>query len=142
VHRVIKALLHGKRYHLATGASQTPRRAAGAKPRSRARPSEEWERPARIAAPTSAAPTKPRATSRPGSSAATCASTSARSTAAPSRAVTSFGLFVHARRAVRRGLVHITELGGEYYRFDEAARSCAASARGVRYTVGARVRCR
>jgi ribonuclease R len=33
VHRVIKALLHGKRYHLARGASKTPRRAQGRKPR-------------------------------------------------------------------------------------------------------------
>src|SRR5207247_5400315 len=34
-------------------------------------------------------------------------------------AVTSFGLFVTLDSLYVEGLVHITELGGEYYRFDE-----------------------
>jgi hypothetical protein len=34
-------------------------------------------------------------------------------------AVTSFGLFVELDGLYVEGLVHITELGGEYYRFDE-----------------------
>ena len=73
VHRVIKALLQGKRYHLDTGALEdapqvsqgraTRRRASG---RHRHRRPSNGTRPARIAAPTSAAPTKHRATSRPG----------------------------------------------------------------------------
>ena len=43
-------------------------------------------------------------------------------------AVTGFGLFVTLDSLYVEGLVHITELGGEYYRFDECARNCAASA--------------
>ena len=85
----------------------------------RAASSRPGKSPARTAAPTSAAPTRRRATSRPGSSAATCASTSARSSAARSRAVTSFGLFVMLDGLYVEGLVHVTELGGEYFRFDE-----------------------
>jgi exoribonuclease R len=42
--------------------------------------------------------------------------------------VTSFGIFVTLDAMYVEGLVHITELGGEYFRFDEPARSCAASA--------------
>jgi ribonuclease R len=36
-------------------------------------------------------------------------------------AVAAFGLFVTLDAMYVEGLVHITELGGEYYRFDEAA---------------------
>jgi ribonuclease R len=38
------------------------------------------------------------------------------------------------------GLVHITELGGEYYRFDEARRSLRGERTGLRYALGSRVR--
>jgi ribonuclease R len=43
-------------------------------------------------------------------------------------AVTSFGLFVTLTELYVEGLVHITELGGEYFRYDEVRQSCAASA--------------
>jgi ribonuclease R len=36
--------------------------------------------------------------------------------------------------------VHITELGGEYFRFDEARQELRGERTGIRYTVGARVR--
>jgi len=36
--------------------------------------------------------------------------------------------------------VHITELGGEYYRFDEARQELRGERSGVRYAVGARLR--
>jgi ribonuclease R len=36
--------------------------------------------------------------------------------------------------------VHITELGGEYYRFDEVKQELRGERTGVRYVVGARVR--
>ena len=88
VHRVIKAMLHGKRYHLrqrrrrrGTAGVRTGRQDGA---RRRTSSSSTGKRPACTAAPTSAAPTRPRATSRPGSSAATCASTWARSSPAPS----------------------------------------------------------
>jgi ribonuclease R len=55
-------------------------------------------------------------------------------------AVTSFGLFVTLDALYVEGLVHITELGGEYYRFDEARQELRGERSGVRYTVGVRVR--
>ena len=55
-------------------------------------------------------------------------------------AVTSFGLFVTLDALYVDGLVHITELGGEYYRFDETRQELRGERTGVRYTVGVRVR--
>jgi ribonuclease R len=55
-------------------------------------------------------------------------------------AVTSFGLFVTLDALYVDGLVHITELGGEYYRFDEARGELRGERTGLRYAVGARVR--
>ncbi|MES2090974.1 MAG: VacB/RNase II family 3'-5' exoribonuclease, partial [Pseudomonadota bacterium] len=54
--------------------------------------------------------------------------------------VTSFGLFVHLDGLYVEGLIHITELGGEYFRFDEARQELRGERSGVRYAVGARVR--
>ena len=55
-------------------------------------------------------------------------------------AVTSFGLFITLDALYVEGLVHITELGGEYYRFDEARQELRGERTGIRYAVGARVR--
>ena len=55
-------------------------------------------------------------------------------------AVTSFGLFVTLDELYVEGLVHITELGGEYFRFDEARQDLRGERSGVRYGVGSRVR--
>lgn len=55
-------------------------------------------------------------------------------------AVTSFGLFVTLDDLYVDGLVHITELGGEYYRFDEARQELRGERTGVRYAIGTRVR--
>ena len=55
-------------------------------------------------------------------------------------AVTSFGLFVQLDGLYVEGLVHITELGGEYYRFDEVRQELRGERSGVRYIVGSRVR--
>jgi ribonuclease R len=55
-------------------------------------------------------------------------------------AVTSFGLFVTLDALYVDGLVHITELGGEYYRFDEVRQELRGERTGIRYTIGARVR--
>jgi ribonuclease R len=54
--------------------------------------------------------------------------------------VTSFGLFVTLDALYVDGLVHITELGGEYYRFDEARQELRGERTGIRYAVGTRVR--
>jgi ribonuclease R len=55
-------------------------------------------------------------------------------------AVTSFGLFVTLDALYVDGLVHITELGGEYYRFDEVRQELRGERTGIRYAIGARVR--
>jgi ribonuclease R len=55
-------------------------------------------------------------------------------------AVTSFGLFVVLDELYVEGLIHITELGGEYYRFDELRQELRGERTGVRYAVGTRLR--
>ncbi|MDD2808472.1 ribonuclease R [Rhodoferax sp.] len=55
-------------------------------------------------------------------------------------AVTSFGIFVTLDAMYVEGLVHITELGGEYYRFDEARQELRGERTGMRYALGSRVR--
>jgi ribonuclease R len=54
--------------------------------------------------------------------------------------VTSFGLFVTLDAMFVEGLVHITELGGEYFRFDEARQELRGERTGIRYALGSRVR--
>jgi ribonuclease R len=53
---------------------------------------------------------------------------------------TTFGLFVTLDAMYVEGLVHITELGGEYFRFDEARQELRGERTGMRYAIGTRVR--
>ncbi len=53
---------------------------------------------------------------------------------------TSFGIFVTLDAMYVEGLVHITELGGEYFRFDEARQELRGERTGIRYAIGSRVR--
>jgi len=53
---------------------------------------------------------------------------------------TSFGLFVTLDAMYVEGLVHITELGGEYFKFDEARQELRGERSGIRYAIGTRVR--
>ena len=55
-------------------------------------------------------------------------------------AATSFGLFVQLDELYVEGLVHITELGGEYFRYDEIRQELRGERTGVRYAVGVRIR--
>src|SRR5206468_7284855 len=55
-------------------------------------------------------------------------------------AATSFGIFVTLDQMYVEGLVHITELGGEYFRFDEVRQELRGERTGIRYAIGARVR--
>ena len=55
-------------------------------------------------------------------------------------AATSFGIFVTLDAMYVEGLVHITELGGEYFRFDEAKQELRGERTGIRYAIGTRVR--
>ena len=54
-------------------------------------------------------------------------------------AVTSFGVFVTLDAMYVEGLVHITELGGEYFRYDEARQELRGERTGIRYQLGSRV---
>ncbi len=55
-------------------------------------------------------------------------------------AATSFGLFVTLNDMYVEGLVHITELGGEYFRFDEVRQELRGERTGIRYAIGTKVR--
>ena len=55
-------------------------------------------------------------------------------------AATSFGIFVTLDQMYVEGLVHITELGGEYFKFDEARQELRGERTGIRYVIGTRVR--
>ena len=54
-------------------------------------------------------------------------------------AVTSFGLFVTLDQLYVEGLIHITELGGDYFRFDEMRQELRGERTGIRYTIGTRL---
>ena len=145
VHRVIKALLAGKRYHLVTGISN---------PAPSNRKSPKLVKPAK-------APTAEEATWEVAG--AHCSANERRADEASRdveawlkcrymrehlgeefagtvSSVTSFGLFVTLDTLYVEGLIHITELGGEYYRFDEVRQELRGERSGVRYSVGSRVR--
>ncbi len=55
-------------------------------------------------------------------------------------AATTFGIFVTLDQMYVEGLVHITELGGEYFKFDEARQELRGERTGIRYAIGTRVR--
>lgn len=55
-------------------------------------------------------------------------------------AAATFGIFVTLDAMYVEGLVHITELGGEYFRFDEARQELRGERTGIRYAIGTRVR--
>ncbi|HMS28187.1 MAG TPA: VacB/RNase II family 3'-5' exoribonuclease, partial [Burkholderiaceae bacterium] len=50
--------------------------------------------------------------------------------------VTSFGLFVTLNAMYVEGLIHITELGGEYFKFDEARQELRGERTGIKYAIG------
>jgi ribonuclease R len=54
--------------------------------------------------------------------------------------VTSFGLFVTLKTIYVEGLVHITELGGDYFKFDEIRQELRGERTGVRFGLGSQVR--
>jgi ribonuclease R len=53
--------------------------------------------------------------------------------------VATFGIFVTLDAMYVEGLVHITELGGEYFRFDEVRQELRGERTGIRYAIGTRV---
>ncbi len=53
--------------------------------------------------------------------------------------VTSFGLFVTLDAMYVEGLVHISELGGDYFRFDELRQELRGERSGMRFAIGTRL---
>ena len=147
VHRVIKALLTGKRYQLVTGQVKSPapqRRAASPKPNAKPAPMTAegamWEA---AGAHCSANERRADEASRDVEAWLKCRYMRehlGEEFGGTVSSATSFGLFVQLDGLYVEGLVHITELGGEYFRFDEARQELRGERTGVRYSVGSRVR--
>ena len=154
VHRVIKAILKGERYHLPAlplpGEAQAKlakrlqdRGDSEAMTRTRGRPSQEvlgWE-----AAGLHCSANERRAdeASRDVEAWLKCKYMRehlGEEFAGTVSAVTSFGLFVTLDTLYVEGLVHITELGGEYFHYDERRQELRGERTGVRYTLGTPVR--
>jgi ribonuclease R len=154
VHRVIKAILAGKRYALGSGliklASQ-PRPFSGRSSAKRAATSspegtrlgaeaQAWES---VGAHCSANERRADEASRDVEAWLKCRFMRDRlgeEYSGTVSAATSFGLFVQLDALYVEGLVHITELGGEYFRFDELRQELRGDRSGQRYAVGSRVR--
>ncbi|HSW27706.1 MAG TPA: ribonuclease R [Burkholderiaceae bacterium] len=142
VHRVIKALLNGKRYHLATGALEDAPRAAKPTPKRTvsAQDLEQWN-----AAGAHCSSNERRAdeASRDVEAWLKCRYMRERlgeEFNGTVSAVVPFGLFVTLDDLYVEGLLHITEIGGGYYRFDEVRQELHGERSGVRYAAGTRVR--
>jgi ribonuclease R len=145
VHRVIKAILGGKRYHLQANAAEAANGAHSRKlPRGAAKASavemEHW-----VAAGDHCSANERRAdeASRDVEAWLKCRFMRERlgeEFSGTVSAATSFGLFVTLDALYVDGLVHITELGGEYFRFDEVRQELRGERTGIRYAIGARVR--
>jgi ribonuclease R len=52
---------------------------------------------------------------------------------------TTFGLFVQLESLFVEGLIHISELGGDYFQYDEARQELRGERTGIRYRLGDRV---
>jgi ribonuclease R len=141
VHRVIKALLHNKRYHLASGALEdAPKPAKGAKRSATAQELEQWN-----AAGAHCSSNERRAdeASRDVEAWLKCRYMRERlgeEFNGTVSAVVPFGLFVTLDDLYVEGLLHITEIGGGYYRFDDVRQELHGERSGVRYAAGTRVR--
>ena len=147
VHRVIKALLTGKRYQLVTGhvkspapQRRTPTAKSNAKPAPLTAEASMWEA---AGAHCSANERRADEASRDVEAWLKCRYMRehlGEEFGGTVSSATSFGLFVQLDGLYVEGLVHITELGGEYFRFDEARQELRGERTGVRYSVGSRVR--
>jgi len=145
VHRVIKALLAAKKYTLDASkmnVPQAPKRPGRAAPPNPAEARNEAERWEVVGAHCSANERRADEASRDVEAWLKCRYMRDRlgeEFAGTVSAVTSFGLFVQLDALYVEGLVHITELGGEYYRFDEVRQELRGERTGIRYATGARV---
>ncbi len=142
VHRVIHALLSGKRYHLNVAPVD-----GAAVPRKSARPvksssaeTQMWEL---AGAHCSANERRADEASRDVEAWLKCRYMRehlGEEFGGTVSSVAGFGLFVQLDGLYVEGLIHITELGGEFYRFDEVRQELRGERSGVRYAIGSRVR--
>jgi ribonuclease R len=145
VHRVIKALLHAKRYHLVAPEVENSA-AAGARRNARGpAKSGEGEMAQWVSAGEHCSANERRAdeASRDVEAWLKCRFMRERlgeEFSGTVSAATTFGLFVTLDTLYVEGLVHITELGGEYFKFDEVRQELRGERTGIRYAIGARVR--
>jgi len=142
IHRVLKALLHGRRYHLAAGVVEdAPKvRRGGRPPKASTQEAERWEA---VGAHCSANERRADEASRDVLAWLKCRYMRDRlgeEFEGTVSAVAAFGLFVTLDALYVDGLVHITELGGEYYRYDELRQELRGERSGMRYAIGSRVR--
>ena len=160
VHRVIKALLHNKRYHLASGALEdapkvtrlgkdgdgkgAPKRGeANGAPRRTVASAQELELWNAAGAHCSTNERRADEASRDVEAWLKCRYMRERlgeEFNGTVSAVVPFGLFVTLDDLYVEGLLHITEIGGGYYRFDEVRQELHGERSGVRYAAGTRVR--
>ncbi|MFG6433245.1 ribonuclease R [Roseateles sp. LYH14W] len=145
VHRVIKALLGSKKYTLdpaKMNVPQAPKRPGRAAPPNPADARNEAERWEVVGAHCSANERRADEASRDVEAWLKCRYMRDRlgeEFAGTVSAVTSFGLFVQLDALYVEGLVHITELGGEYFKFDDVRQELRGERTGIRYATGARV---
>jgi len=145
VHRVIKALLHNRRYHLEGGDhdEQAKRRVAGKPPPRSAVTALELEQWNAVGVHCSSNERRADEASRDVEAWLKCRFMRehlGEEFSGTVSAVTSFGLFVTLDDLYVDGLVHITEIGGGYYRFDEVRQELHGERSGTRYAAGTRVR--
>ncbi len=146
VHRVIKALVAGKAYGLVRPEVQAPQTlragAARRRPALEGKPDAallEWEA---AGAHASACERRADEASRDVEAWLKCRYMRdhlGEEFAGSVTAVAPFGLFVTLDPLHVEGLVHITELGGEYWRFDDVRQELRGDRSGMRYGVGSRV---
>jgi len=149
VHRVIKAILQGKPYHLANPEVQQPATATHRPSRAQIKAGQGAPK-AGDGGPWDAAGAHCSANERRADEASRDVEAWLKCRymrehlgeefSGTVNAVTSFGLFVTLDALYVEGLVHITELGGEYFRFDEVRQELRGERTGIRYAIGARVR--
>jgi ribonuclease R len=142
VHRVIKALLHGKRYHIDSGKLEdAPVVRKGGKPLPpRVQETEAWEG---AGAHCSANERRADEASRDVQAWLKCRfmrDKLGEEFAGTVTAATSFGLFVQLDELFVEGLLHISELGGEYWRFDEVRQELRGERTGIRHGAGSTLR--
>ena len=145
VHRVIKGILAGKKYTLDAAKMDVPMpmkrpgRAAPVNPATASTDTERWDV---VGAHCSANERRADEASRDVEAWLKCRYMRehlGEEFSGTVSAVTSFGLFVLLDALYVEGLIHITELGGEYYRFDEVRQELRGERTGIRFATGTKV---